>query len=37
MTGATEDRSDTWSLDAVASDSEVDGKEKQRNVCFVNL
>ena len=32
MTGAGEDRSDTWSLDAVASDSEVDGREKERHV-----
>ncbi|EYC43508.1 hypothetical protein Y032_0491g2398 [Ancylostoma ceylanicum] len=32
---ATEDRSDTWSLDAIASDSEADGgRERTRQVLF---
>ncbi|KAJ1353328.1 hypothetical protein KIN20_009934 [Parelaphostrongylus tenuis] len=30
-----QDKSDTWSLDAIASDSEVDGgRERGRNACF---
>ncbi|KAK6061208.1 hypothetical protein COOONC_01126 [Cooperia oncophora] len=35
--GATEDRSDTWSLDAIASDSEADGgRERGRQVTDVS-
>ncbi|WKY14883.1 hypothetical protein Q1695_000414 [Nippostrongylus brasiliensis] len=34
--GATEDRSDTWSLDAIASDSEADGgRERSRQVADI--